>query len=164
MDNSVKMKIISSLEKIYHSDKVPTNTLSYFSMLKNEKKITYSLHEQHYDRIVRTIESLKILQTLYPDDQIVFIAGADKMSFKWFQREELVRDFGIIVTNRGDVDCESIIASSKTLSKWKNNIQILDYCSDVSSTVVRDAIKNHQTTEFITEDVYNFIQKHNLFK
>ena len=38
MDNSVKMKIISSLEKIYHSDKVPTNTLSYFSMLKNEKK------------------------------------------------------------------------------------------------------------------------------
>lgn len=38
MDNSVKMKIISSLEKIYHGDKVPTNTLSYFSMLKNEKK------------------------------------------------------------------------------------------------------------------------------
>lgn len=38
MYNSVKIKIISSLEKIYHGDKVPTNTLSYFSMLKNEKK------------------------------------------------------------------------------------------------------------------------------
>lgn len=38
MDNSVKINIISSLEKIYHSDKVPRNTLSNFSMLKNEKK------------------------------------------------------------------------------------------------------------------------------
>jgi nicotinate-nucleotide adenylyltransferase len=73
-------------------------------MLKNEENISYSLHEQHYDRIVKTIESLRILQSLFPDDKIIFIAGADKMSFKWFQREELVRDFGIIVTNRGDID------------------------------------------------------------
>lgn len=38
MSNSVNIKIISSLEKVYHDDKVPKNTLSYFSMLKNEKK------------------------------------------------------------------------------------------------------------------------------
>ena len=38
MNNQIKIKVISSLEKIYHSDKVPKNTLSNFSMLKNEKK------------------------------------------------------------------------------------------------------------------------------
>lgn len=38
LNNQIKIKVISSLEKIYHSDKVPTNTLSHFSMLKNEKK------------------------------------------------------------------------------------------------------------------------------
>lgn len=38
MSNSVDIKIISSLEKVYHDDKVPENTLSSFSMLKNEKK------------------------------------------------------------------------------------------------------------------------------
>ena len=38
MNNFVNIKVISSLEKIYHDDKVPENTLSYFSMLKNEKK------------------------------------------------------------------------------------------------------------------------------
>ncbi len=32
------MKIISSLEKLYHGDKTPEKALSYFSMLKNEKK------------------------------------------------------------------------------------------------------------------------------
>ena len=37
LNNQIKIKVISSLEKIYHSDKVPTNTLSHFSMLKNEK-------------------------------------------------------------------------------------------------------------------------------
>lgn len=38
MSNSVSIKLLSSLEKVYHDDKVPKNTLSYFSMLKNEKK------------------------------------------------------------------------------------------------------------------------------
>lgn len=38
MNNSVTVKIISSLEKVYHSDKIPQNVLTQFSMLKNEKK------------------------------------------------------------------------------------------------------------------------------
>ena len=66
-------------------------------MLENEPNISCSLHEQEYDRIVRTFESIQILQQRYPDDKIVFIAGADKIGMKWFQREEFVRDFGFIV-------------------------------------------------------------------
>lgn len=38
MNNSVAIKIISSLEKLYHGDKVPEKFLSNFSMLNNEKK------------------------------------------------------------------------------------------------------------------------------
>ncbi|MBR5304869.1 MAG: DUF4091 domain-containing protein, partial [Candidatus Gastranaerophilales bacterium] len=38
MNNQVKIKVISSLEKLYHNNTVPSNTLSHFSMLKNEKK------------------------------------------------------------------------------------------------------------------------------
>lgn len=38
MSNNVKISIISSLEKLYHGDKVPEKILSHFSMLKNEKK------------------------------------------------------------------------------------------------------------------------------
>lgn len=132
--------------------------------LANESDIDYSLHEQHYDRVVRTIESIKILQALYPDDKIVFIAGADKLGYKWMQKEEFVRDFGYIVTNRGDIDCEAVIASSETLSKWKDNIRVLNYYSDVSSTMVREAIKNGAKTDLITKEVYDFIKLHNLFR
>ncbi len=38
MSVSVTIKIISSLEKLYHGDKVPENALSNLSMLNNEKK------------------------------------------------------------------------------------------------------------------------------
>ncbi len=36
--NNVKIKIISSLEKLYHEDNLPNTLLTKFSMLKNEKK------------------------------------------------------------------------------------------------------------------------------
>ncbi|MBR2893438.1 MAG: hypothetical protein IKB94_06235, partial [Clostridia bacterium] len=38
MSNITAIKIISSLEKIYDSDKMPQTELKRFSMLKNEKK------------------------------------------------------------------------------------------------------------------------------
>ena len=46
--------------------------------LKNEKNIEFSLHEMQYDRTISTLESLQTLQTLYPNDELYFIAGADK--------------------------------------------------------------------------------------
>lgn len=131
--------------------------------LKDEENITYSLHEQNHKDIIRTYESIQELQQLYPNDKIVFIAGADKMRFKWFQREAFVRDFGYIVTNRGDVDCESLIKAFPTLSKWKENIKILNFESDISSTQAREDIKRDGKTELVTDAVMDYINRNNLF-
>jgi nicotinate-nucleotide adenylyltransferase len=131
--------------------------------LQNQENITCSLHELEYDRIIRTLESIKVLQARCPDDKIVFIAGADKMGMKWFQQEEFVRDFGFIVTNRGDIDCEEIIKKSKNLSKWKNNIKVLEYDSDISSTIVREEIRNTRNSDSISDNVLEYIRKNNLF-
>ena len=38
MNNQITLKVISSLKKLYHSDGVPNDAISQFSMLKNEKK------------------------------------------------------------------------------------------------------------------------------
>ena len=131
--------------------------------LENEKDITYSLHEQNHDEIIRTYESIQELQKVYPNDKVVFIAGADKINFKWFQREAFVRDFGYIITSRGDIDCEEAINKSKTLSKWRSNIKILHYDSDISSTIVRDQIKSHNNSELVSPSVMDYINKNNLF-
>lgn len=49
MSNSVKIRIISSLEKLYHGDKVPEAALSHFSMLNNEKKSFQIVIESEQD-------------------------------------------------------------------------------------------------------------------
>lgn len=131
--------------------------------LDGQPNISYSLHEQDYDRVVRTFESIQILQAKYPNDKIVFIAGADKLCMKWMQREEFVRDFGYIVTNRGDIDCELEITNSATLSKYRDNIKVLHFDSDVSSTQVRNDIKNTGTTSLVSDSVLKYIKDNNLF-
>ena len=94
---------------------------------------------------------------MYPEDKILFIAGADKLGFKWMQREEFIRDFGYIILNRGDYNCEKIISNSKNLTKWKENIKILEYNSNISSTIVRDEIKNTGFSNLIPENVLEYI-------
>jgi nicotinate-nucleotide adenylyltransferase len=132
--------------------------------LANEPNIDYSLHELEHDRIVRTYESLQILQSRYPNDKLIFIAGADKMRFKWFQREEMVRDFGYIVTDRGDVHCSSAIRKSETLSKYKNNIRILKFDMPGSSTFAREDIQNVNHTDLVVPDVMQYITENHLFR
>lgn len=131
--------------------------------LQDENKITYSLHEQNHKDIIRTYESLQELQKLRPDDRLLFIAGADKLNFKWIQREAFVRDFGLILTNRGDIDCEAVISASKTLSQYRNNIYVINYESTVSSTDAREELAENRTTALVKPAVLQYIREHNLF-
>ena len=132
--------------------------------LENEANIDYSLHEQGYNKMVYTYDSLKMLQSQYPNDKIMFIAGADKLPLKWFQRESLLSEFGFILTNRGDVDCETIINQSPTLSKYKHNLNIINFDSDVSSTQVREQIKVDGRSDLIVPEVLDYINRNNLFR
>ena len=133
-------------------------------LLQNQPQISCSLHEQNHKEIIRTYESLQELQTLRPKDKLLFIAGADKLSFKWIQREAFVRDFGLILTNREDIDCEAVIAASKTLSKYRNNIHVIDYKSSVSSTQAREDILRRGDTNLVSTEVLAYIKRNNLFK
>lgn len=132
--------------------------------LENEKDIDYSLHELEYNRIVRTLESLQILQRKLSNDNLYFIAGADKLVFKWMQREDFISQFGYILINRGDIDCRKIIESVPTLKKYSLKIQVLDYKSDVSSTIVREDIQSKGYSDLISENVLEYINKNNLYR
>ena len=132
--------------------------------LQNEENIEFSLHEQKHKDIIRTYESLQELQSLYPNDKLLFIAGADKLRFKWIQREAFVKNFGLILTNRVDVDCEAVIASSKTLSQYRDNIYVINYESSVSSTQARDELLETAQTNLVIPEVLGYIKRNNLFK
>ena len=131
--------------------------------LRNESDITYSLHEQNHKDIIRTLPSLKELQALHPNDELRFIAGADKLAFKWIQKEEFVSNFGLILTDRDDVDCEAVIARSTTLTKYRHKIHVLKYQSSVSSTEARTDIHTVGHTSVVPTAVMKYINDHNLF-
>lgn len=131
--------------------------------IANEPLIECSLHEMDYNEVVYTIDSLKMLQKLYPNDKILFIAGADKMGYKWFRREEMVRDFGYIVTSRGDIDCNAMIKESENLTRYRNNIKVVNYNSDISSTVVREQITSNGYSKLVHPNVMKYIKENNLF-
>ena len=132
--------------------------------LQNEENIEFSLHEQKHKDIIRTYESLQELQSLYPNDKLLFIAGADKLRFKWIQREAFVKNFGLIITNREDVDCEAVIASSKILSQYRDNIYVINYESSVSSTQARNELVTTAQTNLVVPEVLGYIKRNNLFK
>ena len=57
-------------------------------MFQNEENVDCSLHELDFDSVVYTIDSIKILKNqYYPNDKVVFIAGADKMGFNTNRQE-----------------------------------------------------------------------------
>lgn len=131
--------------------------------LKNQENISCSLHEMELDHTVYTIDSLRMIQMIRPNDQILFIAGADKMGFKWFQKETMLKEFGYIVVNRGDMNCEELINNSPNLSKYREKIRILNYKSDISSTMVREQINNNGYSDLINPMVMKYIQESNCF-
>ena len=131
--------------------------------LKDEPNIDYSLHELDYDRVVRTVESMEILHDKIPQDELFFIAGADKLVLKWMQKERFISQFGYILVNRGDVNCIDVINSVPTLKKYSSKIKILDYYSDVSSTMVREQIKKGSKSDLISQSVLDYIRENRLF-
>lgn len=131
--------------------------------LKDEKDVGYSKHELYYDRIVRTFESLCILQKYLLNDELFFIAGADKLGFRWMQKEEFISRFGYILVNRGDINCDEIINKSDILRKYRSKINILDFKSDISSTLVRNEIMTKGFSSLISENVMEYLRLNHLY-
>lgn len=131
--------------------------------LNQETNIEMSIHEIEKQGFVSTFDSLMELQHLYPNDSLLFIAGADKMKYRWFQSAKMLENFGYIVCARDDINCEEIINQSPSLSKYRNKIKVVKYSSNISSTIVRDEIKCSGTSQHICPEVLQYIKEHQLY-
>lgn len=135
---------------------------------KNEK-FDVSRIEIDSDRPLYTIETLKAFQKLYPENEISFIIGSDNLKelCTWNNSNELVKDFKIYVLERSYDDIKNIINSndflknnSSTFIKAKNTI-----VSNLSSTFIRDKIRNGKSVRYLTPDeVISYINNNNLYK
>lgn len=167
IENSLCDKVIWVPTNDFYPKKTNINSKYRIEMvkraLKNEENIMYSLHEFNVQRIVRTLESMEMLQKKYPKDELYFIAGADKIVLKWMQKEAFISQFGYILINRGDIDCKSVINSVPILKKYENKIKMLNYKSDISSTVVREEIGRYGKSDLVSEEVLKYVRENKLY-
>lgn len=93
-----------------------------------------------------TYETLCRIRERYPDDQIMFLAGADKLRIipKWRKAENLLSEFTVLMTCRSENDAEAMIKTDPFLSKHVGSFWLIPELpakySGISSTKARKAI------------------------
>lgn len=135
---------------------------------KNIKNVEISQIETKSKYVMRTIETLEEIQKKYPNEIIAFVMGADKLIeiSKWKRNEELLYNFKFIVFNRNSYDINDIFLKNKKLNKYKENFIIVNnYIDNISSTLIRNNIKNNKSiTGIVDLFVENYILENNLYK
>lgn len=132
-------------------------------MIKDEERFMVSDFELK-NRNVYTYETLEYFKKLYPNDEIYFILGTDNLSYvdKWMKGEELLQNNKFLVIKRNTDDIEPLLEKYK---EYRDNIVVSEVKqNDISSTIIRDRIKNNENIlDFIEEEVYNYIVENKLY-
>lgn len=121
------------------------------------------------ERQLYTVETLHKLQEQYREYEIAFLTGSDNLKTldTWKKVDELTRNFKMYILERDNDNMEEIIEKNaflrnhrQTFIKAKDNIK-----SNLSSTFVRDKIKNGKSIRYLTPDeVITYIKEHHLYQ
>ncbi len=136
---------------------------------KKNDKLDVSKIEIDSDRPLYTIETLRIFQAKYSEYEIAFIIGSDNLKElnTWQKADELTKDFKIYVLERDKDNIEEIIKSNEFLNKNKQAfIKAKDnITSNLSSTFVRNKLKNGKSIKYLTPDeVVEYIEEKKLYQ
>ena len=163
---------ISYLERS-RKDKRPEEVLSNEQRTYLLKKMFEDLDdyvveeiEYHADPKLRargmTLISLRKLKELYPDSEIYWITGSDKLEImsRWRTSNDLFSEFKFIIFEREGDNVEDIVENNEFLRSFKDNFTIIKLSEDIetiSSTKVRQAIRTNNIEEMKKHLVENTI-------
>lgn len=116
-------------------------------MCENDRRLGVDDCEYGQDNRAKTCEMLEKIQEKYPDAEIWFVIGADKLSAisRWHRNEELLRRFHILVATRDGILPDMVIRESPFLQQYSDSFRLLQEPEDiaaVSSTRVRELLRD----------------------
>lgn len=115
------------------------------------------------------------LRTALRDDniQVKLLCGADVLqSFEqpgvWTEndREEILRDFGVVCISRGGFNIDTFIYESDQLTRNRHHIRLVTewVSNEISATKIRRAIRRGESVKYlIQDDVIEYIQQNGLY-
>lgn len=115
-----------------------------------------------------TVDTIRELKSLYPDDQLYFIIGADSLFelTSWKDFKILANITTFLLCERPGLDEEEIYNKISDLkNEYNTNIMYIKVpLVDISSTSIRERVKSHQSFKYlVTEGVEDYIKRNNLY-
>lgn len=134
-----------------------------FANMDNVEVSDIEINRQGNSYTYLTINSLK---ELYPDDELFMIVGADMFLTlqNWKNPQEIFKNASVIAVPR---DCESdeLVSHRETLKQMGCNSYIMAHkVMDVSSTQIRDMLKNNEKVyDLLDTKVIEYIKNSHLY-
>ncbi len=115
-----------------------------------------------------TCDTVKELSQLYPDDELIFLIGSDMLlSFHtWREPLTILKYVKICAVSReSDITKEMLCRYvDEYFSENADRFIICDFSPiEISSTEVRNAIKDKKGTDFISDEVMQYIKEKGLY-
>ncbi|MCM3002561.1 nicotinate-nucleotide adenylyltransferase [Priestia koreensis] len=104
-----------------------------------------------------TIETMQLLQEMYPDHQFYFIIGGDMIEYlpKWHRIDELVEVVNFVGVQRPGFDIETPYPIQR--------VEIPQL--EISSSFIRDRVTRHETIRyFVPDTVKRYIEENHLYE
>ena len=124
-------------------DEVRLNMLK--SICNSQENLEVSDLELKSERQLYTIETLRIIKEQNPGKEIYFIIGTDNLKEleTRYKPDELLKNFKIIVLDRGEDNTDEIIEKSEFLNKYKSSFIKLKNMKkmNISSSYIRKQLK-----------------------
>ena len=115
------------------------------------------------------IDAFEIIKKNYLNDDIYFVMGSDNLEKikDWKNYNDLVSKYKYIILERKENAFYDIMNNNVDIKKHSKNFSIVsDYrYNDISSSLVRDKIKNNEdVSNLISKEIEAYIKENNLYK
>ena len=114
-----------------------------------------------------TVETLRSLREIYPDDELFFVMGSDMLlSFhSWYCPDEILSLSNIVCAARHGGETQELKNYIEEYFPDKTEkFTVIDFEPvDVSSTQIRNEIASSSFSENLSEDVLDYIKKRGLY-
>lgn len=169
---NVEKLIFMPVNSNYKKSEKPVENEHRYNMLqmvcKDNPKFEVSRLELDYDRVLTTIETLRMLKQQYPEHEIIFATGTDNLKEleTWNNSQDILDEFRLLIFERGEDNFEQVIEESEFLRKNKTSLIKLEnnFKTILSSTYLREKVRRGKSIKYLTPDcIIDYIKENNLY-
>lgn len=134
--------------------------------IKDNPKLEINDYDYRDNEIHYTFNTINYFKKSYPNDEFFFIMGEDSFLDieKWKNYKEILKE-NLIIFKRYSNKNFSLISKINQVRKYNKNIYLIDNIAlDISSTLIRDLVKENKSIRYLVKDeVINIIKEEKLY-